>query len=185
MGEEEKLKIKDIVFCAITAAVLLAISFIIMPMVVAVPVPGFRVLGPAFFFGVLLVIAYVKVGKPWTTTLVSLFVGIVLLMMSVVMFLNFLVAGVLTDLLAIYVFRNGYTSPRIRPVLAGFYISVQGFLGIIFTLLVFRGEVSDLFFENPLLGTVIILLAFVLGFLGGMAGNKIAQELEKAGIIKS
>ncbi|MDW8233537.1 MAG: MptD family putative ECF transporter S component, partial [Roseiflexaceae bacterium] len=98
--------LRDVVFLAVAAACLLAVSFLVVPLVIALPIPGIRSLAPSLFYGLLLAVALLKVRQPGTLVIVVFFVGLVLLMMSWVMFATNVIAGVLAEAIALAVFRS-------------------------------------------------------------------------------
>ncbi|UNC92070.1 hypothetical protein [Candidatus Contubernalis alkaliaceticus] len=63
-----KFTLKDIVFAAIVAAAMNVLSFVTVPLVVALPIPGIRLVVVAPFYGLLLALALMRIKKTGTAS---------------------------------------------------------------------------------------------------------------------
>ena len=173
---------RDMVFLAIIAACVTVAGFVMVPLVGMVPLPGMRSLAAAFFYGFFLALGLLKVRKTGAVFLVALLNGLVLLMMSWVMLANNIVAGLLTELLVLAVFR-GYGSDRAVLVGAGSYICMS--LPASFLLAAWLGgPMLGRFLTHPAVVVLIFSATALLSFGGAWAGLKVGRELVKAGVIR-
>jgi len=175
-------KLGDFVFLAIIAACVTLAALLTKPLVIAIPIPGIRSMAPAFFYGLFMAVGALKVRKPGSIFLVALFNGMVLLMMSWIMFVNNLLAGLLAEGLALLIFRS-YRHNRAVVLGAGVYMVLT--VPVSFLLVAWAGgDVVRQFLVNPYLVAGILLATALLSFGGALAGVKIGMELTRAGILK-
>ena len=175
----QKFTVKDIVFLAILAAALTITGMLTMPLVMTVTLFGVRNAAAAIFYGIFGVIGLMKVRKPGALFLLGLFNGVVLLMMSPVMFLNNAVGSLLAEAVALLIFRS-YQSDRSIITAAGLFIPFTLPLSIVFGMLL-NGQSFAQLVERPLVSSLFCAGAVLLSFLGTFIGRKIGKELQKAG----
>jgi hypothetical protein len=176
-----KFTVKDIVFIALISVAMLVVSFLTIPIVIAMPIPAITSIVFAPFAGLLMAIAMLKVQKVGTATLVSLFVGVVLLFMSPVMFCFMAASGIVTDVIA-WVWKRGYTDARMVIVSCGFYTLVLILFSVVFSLIFTTKINTASLLQQPLLLLAIAAICFVLGAAGAFIGSKVWREFSKAGI---
>lgn len=178
----KRLTLGDFVFLAVIGACVTLAGLLTKPLVMAIPIPGIRSMAPAFFYGLFLAIAALKVRKTGSIFLVALFNGVVLLMMSWVMFANNLLAGLLAEAVA----RAGgkdYRHPRAIVLGAGSYMVFT--VPVSFLLVAWAGgEVVGQLVANPWLVLAVLLATAALSFGGAAAGMRIGLELTRAGILR-
>ena len=174
---------RDIVFLAVTAACMTAAGFVVVPLVGMAPLPGMRALAAAFFYGFFLVIGLLKVRKRGSVFLPALFNGLVLLMMSWLMLANNLIAGLLTELLVLVVFRD-YKTDRAVLFGGGLYMCLS--LPASFLMAAWLGgPMIGRMVAQPVLVGLVFAGTAALSFAGAWAGLKVGRELIKAGVIKN
>ena len=174
--------IKDIVFMALISVVMNVVSFMTVPLVTAVPIPGIRNVVVAPFFGLLLAIALLKIKKIGTATIISFFVGVLLIFISPAILAFMLASGIVTDIVAVLL-KKPFDDSKNIILLCGVYMIVEVWFGIFFgALFLSPGFSFDLFLTQPLVILVMSLASFLLGAAGGFLGSKIGGEFKRAGV---
>jgi energy-coupling factor transport system substrate-specific component len=176
------MKLKDVIFLAIIAAAITLSGFLTVPIVVAVPLPGIRMVTPAFFYGIFITIGIMRVGKPGSIFIPMLLNGLVLLMMSPIMFANCLFSGALAEGLTLLFFRDFRRDRAV--VFAGTILIPLWFPGDFFISILIGGENLEKYITQPAIFLTFFILSLLLSFGGSMAGLKIGRELKKAGVLK-
>ncbi|MDE5715229.1 MAG: hypothetical protein K2I42_03750 [Anaeroplasmataceae bacterium] len=184
----KKYTIKDIVFLAIITACTL-VTGAVMPLLVNVPLFGIIQLGLGIQFSLFPVIGLMKVKKPFSLLLQSIFISIFLVFMFPPMVLIILCALVV-EALTLLIFR-GYKNdwacvfattlymPMTIPLLLMYYNMFYSFNGN-------EKAAVSMFIGG---GNVGVILGITMGvialcFLGSFIGMIIARELKKAGKLK-
>ncbi len=175
--------LKDITYSAMTAAAMNVLSYVTVPLVVAVPVPGLRNLVVAPFYGLLMALALMRIDKHGLFTLISFFTGVVLLFISPVILGFLLISGVAADLFYFLTQRGLPKRSRIIGA-SGLYMAVMAVVGALFGAL-FLGEMplGDLFRSTPVLAAVAILCA-VTGGMGAVLGIRVGSEFRRTTIMR-
>lgn len=178
-----KFTLKDIVFAAIIAAAMNVISYVTVPLVVAVPLPGIRVIVVAPFYGLLTALALMRINKPGTVTLISFLTGAVLVFISPVILVFLLASGIIADLL-IYFFWRDLKKPKNIILGTAVYLAAMVPFGSLFgAIMTYHTPVGELLTQSGLiLGAA--LLSFLLGALGGFLGVKAGKELQGVSLMK-
>lgn len=176
------MKFRDLIFLAIMAAAITLAGFVFVPLVLAVPIPGIRSIPPAPFYGFLLALGLMKTRRPGSILIMVTLNGVVLLIMSYLMFFNNLIAGILTELIVLLLFRS-YKKDWVVCVAAGLYMPLTIPANILTALWV-GGEYLAKFFLKPWLLGAIIAGTAALSFAGAFAGLRLGKELVKAGRLK-
>lgn len=172
-------QLKEVVFMALIAAALTVSGFLVVPLVIAIPIPGIRSIPPALFYGFFMCIALLKTRKAGTIIIIAVLNGLVLLMMSYLMFLNNLFAALLTELIILSIFKS-YRSNAAIVSAAALYMTLTIPANILVTYIL-GGEVMGTFFSQPLVLALIVLITAVLSLVGAVAGMKLGNELIRAG----
>lgn len=171
--------IKDIVFLAVITAVTLLASGPVAPIVMTATKLGAQAFAMALPFALLSSIGLRKVKKSGSLTIIGIFSGLVLLLMAPVMFFNQLIATVLSEGLALGLFKT-YENKKAVLFSAGlfsfFTIPTTAVVNILA-----KGRSITEQIGNPVSFILLVLGAAALGFLGALIGNKISDELQKAG----
>lgn len=175
--------LRDVVFLAVAAACLLAVSFLVVPLVIALPIPGIRSLAPSLFYGLLLAVALLKVRQPGALVIVVFFVGLVLLMMSWIMFATNVIAGLLAELIALAVFRS-YQRTSAVLLAAGLYMPLTALVSLGIGAVV-GGPTIAQFLANPWVFAPILGGTALLSFAGAWMGLRLGQELRVAGVLRA
>lgn len=174
-----KINLKDVIFLALLSVILLLTSSLIMPIVMFTGIFALRNLFGSFFFGLFCMIALQRVPKIGALSLIGLFTGGFLGFMSVIMLINNLLGAVVAELLVLLIFRN-YSTQRARFFAATIYMP----LTIPITLLsnaVIHGKSLSAQIGNPWLSLLLAVGTIALSAFAALLGNKVAQELRKAG----
>ena len=174
----KRLKIKDVVFLAITAALLFLCSAIAMPLM-SISLFGLRNMVTAIFYEAFATLALMKVRKPGALSLLGFFNAAILVMMSPVMFITNTVSAILAEVIALLIFRS---YERDKAVLTAARLMIP--LTLPFTA-IFSVIINGVTFQEVLgsswLIVVTCLATLVLSAAGGFIGQKIGKELQKAG----
>lgn len=178
-----KFSLKDIVFAAITSAAMNVVSFITVPLVIALPIPGIRTIVVAPFYGLLLAIALMKIGKPGALTLVALLAGGVLVFISPAILAFLVASGIVADL-CYWLFLRKLPQNRGMVWAVGVFMAVMVPFGILFGALLAAGTSVSQFLTQPLLIGLTTVICFILGSLGGMLGVKIGKEFQGISLMK-
>lgn len=178
-----KYTVRDILFLAVLAAVLLLVGMLTMPLVMAVDLFGLRNLASAPLYGFFCAIGLLRVPKPGALTLVALFLGTVLLMMSPLMTLNHIIGALLAEGITLLIFRGYRTKTSILTV-CGLFIPLTLPLSLVFNLAI-NGKSFAEIITYPLYSVLLSLGTVALSFLGAWLGLRLGRELEKAGVLKS
>lgn len=175
--------LKDITYSAVTAAAMNVLSYLAVPLVVAVPIPGLRNLVVAPFYGLLMALALMRIDKHGLFTLISFFTGVVLLFISPVILGFLLVSGAAADIFWLFSQKALPKHSRIIGA-AAVYMAVMAVVGALFGAL-FLGEMplADLFQSTPLLAAVAVLCGVVSG-LGAFFGLRIGTEFRRTTIMR-
>ena len=175
--------LRDVVFLAVIAACLLAISFIVVSLVIGLQFPGMHSLAPSPFYGLLLTIALLKVRKPGALFVVAILTGLVMLMMAWVVFAVNVVAGTLAELIALAAFRS-YQRNEAVLLAAGLYMPLTVLVGLGIGAVV-GGPTIAQFLMNPWLIVPVLGATALLSFIGAWAGLRLGQELRVAGVLRA
>ncbi len=183
-----KFKIKDIVFLAIMAACML-VTGAIMPLVAQIPLFGIIQLCLGLQFSIFPTIGLMKVRKPGSLILMSLFCGIVLVFMNPIMFVCMLICALIVEALVLIIFRgykkdsaNLFSGTLYFPLTLPFLYVYYNFL---YTISGEEGEAVNAFIGSSAgvaIGMSVAVLA--LCFVGSLVGLIISRELKKSGVMK-
>ena len=177
------MKIRDIIFLAVIAAAITLSGFVTVPLVVAIPLPGIRMVTPALLYGLFLTVGVMRVRKVGSIFIPMLLNGLVLLMMSPVMFANCLISGIVAEGITLLIFKN-FESDRATLIAGGITIPLW-FPGDFLIGVILGGEQLAQYTTNPWIIIPIFLASVILSFTGAFAGLKIGRELKKAGVLKT
>ncbi len=181
-------KIKDIVFLAIMAAVML-VTGAIMPLVGQIPLFGIVQLCLGLQFSIFPTIGMMKVRKPGALLFMSVCCGVVLVFMNTVMFFCILLCAVIAEALVLLVFR-GYDRDAACLVAGTVYFPCTlPFLYIwykfIYTWTGEEGQAVSAFLGSSAgmaIGMSVAVVAVCA--LGAFVGVVISRELKKSGVMK-
>lgn len=177
-----KFQIKDFVFLAVLSAAMTLAGGITMPLVMHTTLFGLRNMVAAPLYALFCAIGLMKVRKPGALTVIGIFSGAPLAMMSVVMFFNNFVAAVVAELLMLLFFR-GYQKKGAVLFTAGIYMPLSLPVTLLFSMWLNGSSYDDLV-AAPIPAIFTSLGTIILGFVGALIGLKIAAELQKAGKLK-
>lgn len=177
----EKFKVRDVVFLAVMAALLFLCSAVAMPLM-TITLFGLRNLATSIFYGLFSTITLMKVQKPGALSLLGIFNGAILFMMSPVMFVTTAVSAVMAELVALLAFRR-YDNPKAILTAAILWMPLALPFTALFSMLINGQSLGEVVQFSPFviltcLGTV------ALSILGAFLGHKIGKELKKAGKLK-
>jgi energy-coupling factor transport system substrate-specific component len=175
--------VKDIIFMAIITAAMLVIGFLTIPLAFATQLPAMPMLFSALPYAFFLTIAAYKIRKTGTIFMIALLNGLVLLMMSLVMFTQSVITGLLCELVIYFGFRERYQSDRGIMTGAAFF---QVFVIPVSFLVSFilASDSLDQYLASPWIILPVSLGTFALGVFGAVLGLRVAKELRKAGVLK-
>lgn len=171
--------LKDVVFLAVITAVTLLACGPLAPLVMTVTKLGAQALAMALPFALFTSIGLRKVKKSGSLVIIGIFSGLVLLLMAPVMFFNQLIASILAEGLALILFQS-YEDRRAVLLSAGLFSFFTLPTTAVVNILA-KGRTISEQIGHPLIFVLLVLGAVALGLLGAVIGNKISDELAKAG----
>ncbi len=179
----QKLLVKDVVFLAIISAVATCTAAV-MAFVANIYIFGLAQLVTGFQFSLFLAIALMKVRKPGTMMIFALLTGLVELFMAPVMFISSLLAGLILELLVIFVFK-GYESNKPVFIASWLFLPLTLPFNLIYYFLISKHYVEKFFGSGFMIVSLVCVVgAIVVSALGAFLGIKISKELKKAGVMK-
>ncbi|MGB9500042.1 MAG: MptD family putative ECF transporter S component [Dissulfuribacterales bacterium] len=171
--------VKDYIFIALMAAVMVIIGYLTVPLVIHIPVPGIRSVISAPFMAVFFALALARVEKPGAATLLSFFIAMVYSMISIILAIMIVTGGIAADIVTWLVFRD-YRRPAARVLAGCVYFGSHVPVGIILGALFVGGDYSRVFIKPwPMAGMSFVVA--ILAVLGVCAGNRLVMELRRAG----
>jgi hypothetical protein len=179
-------KVKDIVFIAIIAVVMMVVSFLTLPLVTAffAVIPGIGVLVVAPFYGLLIALLLSKVQKVGATTFASLILGLPLIFISPSITMFTIGSGLFADLIA-FLWKGVFKSQRKIIILSSIYILAMFYLGLLAgSIFVVTGFSPEHLAQNIPLVIAGSLLALGMAAAGGFVGTKLSREFQQAGVIR-
>ncbi len=156
-------KLKELIFVALTVALMFAIAYFLVPLMGMLPLPAYRALLVAPIYGGGVYLAVGRTRKFGTVTLIGTIIGVILSVFSILMLFVSIISGLLTDLACGLPFR-GYEKHRNCLVAAGLFPAIQiplVFYSMAYTL---GGSMAELI-SKPIVIIIPTLLTFVLGYL--------------------
>lgn len=180
----KKFKIKDIVFLAILSAITL-LGCGVMPLVIPLQptIFGIAQLVTALQLSVFPAIAIMKVRKIGSLLFISLFTGIIQLLMSPAMFVNNIIIGVFLELFVAVVFK-GYKSNVAVFVAVALYNPLSLPFNYVYNSIIGNEIMTAVAERAPWLTVVMTLAVLAVSIIGTLIGIRIAKELKKAGVLK-
>ncbi|MFI3229509.1 MAG: hypothetical protein R3Y23_05030 [Bacillota bacterium] len=179
----QKFELKEIVFIAILSAVLI-LTCSIMAFVADLTKVIFAIgqVATALQMSFFVTVGLIRVRKVGTVTLIMLFMGAIMVMMSPVMFLSNIFVLLLVELLAIVIFK-GYKSDK-ACYMAGLIIAPLSIITpTVYNAIVYP-EIFEAITSNIYMAVGMSAVVVVFGFIGATVGLKVARELIKAGVLK-
>ncbi len=172
------MKAGQITFVGILAAALVAGGYLLYLASRALPLPGGKLLVMAPYLALAMSVAKRELSTPWTMTLVSLVLGVLLSVFTPLMGASILATGVLSDASARLIPWRASSSLRIILSAAVYpawglaiWLAISNYLT--------GNLLLDTFGYGPLLAAV--ALAYLLGVGGALMGLKIASRLRMGG----
>ena len=180
----KKFTINEIVFLAILSAVL-TLANAVMPLVAELTkiIFGIAQLVTALQLSFLVTIGLMRVRKPFTTAIILLLTGLIMLMMSPVMFVSNIFTIIVTEIIILLVFK-GYASNKACFV-AGVIIPPLGLIVPTIYNYITVPEVFALTTSNPMIVIGMVLAIIVVALLGSLLAIKVGSELIKSGVLKN
>lgn len=177
-------KIKDIVFLAVMSAITL-LTCAVMPLVIPLQASVFGIaqLVTGFQLSLFPAIALMKVRKVGSMFIVSVFTGIVQLMMSPAMFVNNIVVGLVLELLVVLLF-GGYKKDRAVFFAVALYNPLSLPFNYVYNKIIGNEIMTAVAEKAPWLAVAMAAAVCAVAAIGALVGIKIARELKKAGVIK-
>jgi len=182
MVKFDKYSVKDIIFLAIIAAVLVVIGMLTVPFVLSIQIFGIRSLVTAPFYALICTIAIMKVKKTGSLFIACTINGLVLLAMSPVMFFMQLIGSFLAELITLLIFRS-YEKDAAAQLAATLFSPLTLPLSILFNVWLSGFTISDLI-GAPGIALLVTAGTILLSIIGGCIGYKVGNDLKKAGKLK-
>ena len=178
----KKIKVKDIIFLAVLAAVTTLFGGLGMP-VMRSEIFGLQTLVTCAFYALFCAVALMKIHKPGTLTVFGLFTGFPLLFMAPVMFFNNFIGGLIAEAVVLLLFRSYEKKPAV-VVGSALWMILTVPLSLPFSIWL-NGSSYTHFVNTQAMITVLVCVGVVvLSVAGSLIGYKVAQELQKAGKLR-
>lgn len=180
----EKYQVKDIVFLAIMSAMALVTSAV-MPLVIPLQATVFGIaqLVTGLQLSIFPAIALMKVRKVGSMFFMSVFTGVIQLIMSPAMFINNIVIGLLSEVLVVLIFR-GYKKDYAVFFAVALYNPLSLPFNYVYNLIV-GNEIMTLVAERaPWMAVGMSFAVLAVSVVGTLIGIAISKELKKAGVFK-
>ncbi|HQC54832.1 MAG TPA: MptD family putative ECF transporter S component [Clostridia bacterium] len=179
----QKFTVRDIVFLAIVAAVMI-LTCAVMPLVAELTkvIFGIAQLVTALQMSLFISVGLMKVRKFFSVTLMLIFMGAIMVAMSPVMGLSNIFVALVVELIILAIFR-GYKKD-IACFLAAALVPPLGLIVPVVWNSITTPEVFQKTVSNGWVVAGMILAIVAVSLLGAFLGVKISKELEKAGVLK-
>ncbi|MGI6787133.1 MAG: hypothetical protein ACOX5X_01015 [Acholeplasmataceae bacterium] len=184
ISEKEKLfqkfSIKDIVYLSIISILSILGSSVMMLVVPLVTqIYGIAQLVTSFQVSILFSIGLFKVKKPGSILYMALFMGAVMVFMSWIMFVVFLVAGIITEALGLLIFRTNNSSLSVI-VKTTFFMPLTLPLNFLLNLMLAEEVQIKLITKVPWITVVVTLSVVLISLIASILGALISKEIKKA-----
>lgn len=179
----QKFTLKEVVFIAILSAVLI-LTCSVMAFVADLTKVIFAIgqVATALQMSFFVTVGLIRVRKVGTVTLILLFMGAIMVMMSPVMFFSNIFVLLVIELLAILIFK-GYKKDK-ACYMAGLLIAPLSIVTPTVYNSIIYPEIFEAITSNIYMAVGMSAVVVVLGFIGATVGLKVARELIKAGVLK-
>lgn len=177
----EKFTVKNIVFLAVMAALLFLCSGIAMP-IMAISLFGLRNLVISIFYVFFATITLMKLPKPGALSLLGIFNGAILFMMSPVMFFTTSVSAILSEGITLLIFKS-YQNPKSILTATILWMPLALPFTAIFSVLIHGQTFGQVIQFSPIV-IVTCVGTLILSCVGAFLGQKMGIELKKAGKLK-
>lgn len=180
----KKFKVKDIVFLAIMSAVVLVTSSV-MPLVVPLQstVFGIAQLVTGLQLSIFPAIALSKVRKTGSMFFISVFTGVIQLLMSPAMFVNNIVIGLLLEAAVAIIFR-GYDKDAAVFFAVALYNPLSLPFNYVYNLIIGNEVMTAVADKAPWAAVGMSFAVVAVSVIGTLIGMRISKELKKAGVLK-
>ncbi len=179
----QKFTLKEVVFIAILSAVLI-LTCSVMAFVADLTKVIFAIgqVATALQMSFFVTVGLIRVRKVGTVTLILLFMGAIMVMMSPVMFLSNIIVLIIIELIAV-VFFKGYKSDKACYVAGVLIAPLSIITPTVYNAIMFP-EIFEAITSNVFMAVGMSAAVVALGFIGATVGLKVARELTKAGVLK-
>lgn len=180
----KKFKVKDIVFLAIMSAVVLVTSSV-MPLVIPLQstVFGIAQLVTGLQLSIFPAIALSKVRKTGSMFFMSVFTGVIQLLMSPAMFVNNIVIGLLLEAAVAIIFR-GYDKDAAVFFAVALYNPLSLPFNYVYNLIIGNEVMTAVADKAPWAAVGMSFAVVAVSVIGTLIGMRISKELKKAGVLK-
>ncbi|HBT95739.1 MAG TPA: hypothetical protein DEB24_06515 [Coriobacteriia bacterium] len=176
----QKFTVKNFIFLALIAAAFTVSGMLTIPFIMSLGLYGLPHMVTAPFYAFFSTIALMKVRKPGSLFIAGTLNGLVLFMMSPMMLLMQMSGSLLSELIALLLFK-GYEDKRAVFLASSLYIPLVLPLGVIFNMLIKGGTPAAILTGEWWAIALVYVVAITLSILGALLGKKIGTELQKAG----
>lgn len=154
-------KINEIVFISIIVALVFALGYTLIPLMLLVPLPAYKAIVVAPIYSIAVTLILIKVKKPGAITLLGFLLGIILSMFTVLMLLIAALGGIITEIIIMLLKINRENS--IISIGAALFPTIQ----IPITFFVMAHAIGGIFGEllsKPLIIIIPSLITFIIGY---------------------
>lgn len=165
---------KDITLIGVVAALTVVIGYIFYLVGHLFPIPGYKFVVFAPFLGFMMYIPVRKVGKMGVMTAVNLVFGLIMAMVSLIMTIAIVSAGVLAELVAWILFRRYDTSKK--TILAVGLYPVAAVLCASYASFYLTGNVLYQVVGGGAFVVVLSLVIYLLGTMGAYMADRVVYR---------
>lgn len=178
--QNERIELQDIIFLAIMSGLITLANFFTVPIVVAIPLVGVRMLVAAFPQGLLFTVGVLKVRKFGSIFILAALTGLALLPISWIITGFNLISGAICEIIVFLIFRN---FKKDSSVVVGASLFNPLTIPAAFFLTVWAAESIAEYIANPFITCIMFVLCLIVSLIGSLCGLKIGDSLKKAGKI--
>ena len=176
--QNERIELQDIIFLAIMSGLITLANFFTVPLVIAIPFVGIRMLVAAFPQGLLITVGVLKVRKFGSIFIMAALTGLALLPISWTITGFNLISGAICEIIVFLIFRN---YKKDSSVVVGVSLFNPLTIPAAFFLTVWAAEPIAEYIANPFITCIMGVLCLIVSLIGSLCGLKIGDSLKKAG----
>ncbi len=169
-----KYNIKEMIFIALTAALMVAVGYVVFIVANFFPLPGSKLVIMTPFLSFMLTIPIIFIRKIGTVSIISFIFAFIMSFISLFMGLAIFVSGLLTDLLSLIILRNYNSHSKI--ILSAAFFPVFSMITSFIVTNYITGNKAIFLIGNINTLIIITIIIFSLGILGSYTALKVLPK---------